>query len=134
MSYRLAGSGWNQFQPDPASRQPAKPVWYVFIAVYTVLDPWWRTENLYETCRVLFQKNWEISASRWFYYKNISRCTIRWMSNMLKWFWLTSKQDKNSHADKQWQVEIGISCSNSNFEAVECCLKLAICGRCVARI
>jgi len=26
------------------------------IAVYTVLDSWWWTENLSETCRVLFQK------------------------------------------------------------------------------
>jgi len=25
-------------------------------AVYTVLDSWWWTENLSETCRVLFQK------------------------------------------------------------------------------
>ena len=40
--------------------------------MYTVLDSWWWTENLSETCRVLFQ----ISASRCFYYKNISRCTV----------------------------------------------------------
>ena len=40
------------------------------IAVCTVLDSWW-TENLSETCRVLFQKEiWEISASCCFYYKN----------------------------------------------------------------
>jgi len=26
------------------------------IAVYAVLDCWWWTENLSETCRVLFQK------------------------------------------------------------------------------
>ena len=39
----------------------------------TVLDSWWWTEKLSETCRVLFQKwIWEISASRWFYYKNIT--------------------------------------------------------------
>ena len=42
-----------------------------YCCVYTVLDFWWWTENLSETCRVLFQKQiWEISASRWFYYKN----------------------------------------------------------------
>ena len=34
-----------------ASKQSAKPV-----AVYTVLDSWWWTENLSETCRGLFQK------------------------------------------------------------------------------
>ena len=25
--------------------------------------------------------NWEISASSWFYYKNLSRCTVTWTSN-----------------------------------------------------
>jgi hypothetical protein len=36
-----------------------------------MLDSWWWTEKLSETWRVLFQKYiWEISASRWFYYKN----------------------------------------------------------------
>jgi len=42
--------------PDPASKQSAKPVWHIPIAVCTVLDTWWRTEKLSETCRVLFQK------------------------------------------------------------------------------
>jgi len=41
------------------------------IAVCTVLDSSWWTEKLSERCRVLFQKYiWEISTSRWFYYKN----------------------------------------------------------------
>jgi len=31
-------------------------VLYTPIAVYTVLDSWWWTENLFEICRVLFQK------------------------------------------------------------------------------
>jgi len=26
------------------------------VAVYTVIDSWWWTENLSETCRFLFQK------------------------------------------------------------------------------
>ena len=39
-----------------------------------MLDSWWWTEKLSGTCRVLFQKLiWEISASRWFYYKNYFR-------------------------------------------------------------
>jgi len=29
---------------------------YILLAVYTVLDSWWWTENLSETCTVLFQK------------------------------------------------------------------------------
>jgi len=52
------------------------------IAVCTVEISWWWTEGLSETCRVLFQKwIWEITASRWFYNKNISRCTVIWKSN-----------------------------------------------------
>ena len=41
-------------------------------AVCTVKISWWWTEELYETCRVSFQKwIWENSASSWFYYKKI---------------------------------------------------------------
>jgi len=55
-----------------SSKQSAKPVWHIPIAVYTALDSWFWTENLSETCRVLFQKYiWEIGASHWFYYKNM---------------------------------------------------------------
>ena len=64
-----------------ASKQSAWPVWHIPIAVCTMLYSWWWTEELSETCRVLFQKIiWEIGASRWFYYKNISRCTVLWTS------------------------------------------------------
>jgi len=53
----------------------------LYIAVYTVKNSWWRTEKLSETCRVLFQKwIWEISASIWFYCKNLSRCAVTWTS------------------------------------------------------
>jgi len=41
------------------------------IAVCTVKNSWWWTEELSETCRVSFQEwIWEISASCWFYYRN----------------------------------------------------------------
>jgi len=41
------------------------------IAACTVKNSWWWTEELSETCRILFQKQiWEIFASSWFYYKN----------------------------------------------------------------
>ena len=43
---------------------------------------WWWSEELSETCRVLFQEwIWEISASSWFYYENLSWCTVTWTSN-----------------------------------------------------
>ena len=51
-------------------------------AVCTVKNSWWWTEELSETFRVSFQKEiWEIDASSWFYYKNLSRCTVTWTSN-----------------------------------------------------
>jgi len=62
-----AGSGRNQFCHDP---------------VCTVKNSWWWTEELSRTCRVLFQKYiGEISASSWFYYKNLYWCTVTWTSN-----------------------------------------------------
>ena len=49
------------------------------IAVCTVKNSWWWKEELYETCGFLFRKQiWEISASSWFYYKNLSRWTVTW--------------------------------------------------------
>jgi len=54
-----------------ASRQ--KTCMTYTIAVYTVKNSWLWTEELSETCRLLFQKYiWEISASSWFYYKKKS--------------------------------------------------------------
>jgi len=52
------------------------------IAVCTVKNSWWWTEELFATCRVLFQKSiWKISASIWFYYKNfVTRWTVTWPS------------------------------------------------------
>jgi len=40
----------------PLASSQQKPVWHTSFDVYTVLDSWWWTENLSETCRVLFQK------------------------------------------------------------------------------
>ena len=70
-----------------ASKQSAYPVWHLPIAMCTVLDSWWWTEKLSETCRVLYQKYiWEIVHVVGFYYKNISRCTVLWMSKNLLYF------------------------------------------------
>jgi len=45
-----------ELHPDHASKQSAKPVWHILIAVCTVLDSWWWTENLSETCRAYIPK------------------------------------------------------------------------------
>jgi len=43
------------------------------IAVCTVKNFWCWTEELSETCRVLFQEKFrEISANSWFYYKKLN--------------------------------------------------------------
>jgi len=43
------------------------------IAVCTVKNSWWWTEELSETCRVSLQEwIWEIRASSWFYYKKFN--------------------------------------------------------------
>jgi len=65
----LAGSGRNVLILLASCQQSC--LTYT-IAACTVKNSWWWTEKLSETCRVLFQKlTWEISASSWFYYKNI---------------------------------------------------------------
>ena len=72
MSYRFAdslwaGSGWNL--PILLASCQQTCMTYT-IAVCTVKNSWWWTEELSETCRVSFQEwIWEISASSWFYYK-----------------------------------------------------------------
>jgi len=56
-----------EFHPDPARKQNCMTY---TIAMCTVRNSWWWTEELSETCRVFFPKwIWEISASSWFYYK-----------------------------------------------------------------
>ena len=45
-------------------------------------DSWWWTVSLSETCRVLYQnKVQKYCILLAFFYKNISRCTVLWMSN-----------------------------------------------------
>jgi hypothetical protein len=53
------------------------------IPVCTVTNSWWWIEELFETCRVLFQKEiYEINASIWFYHNNLPRFTVTWTSNV----------------------------------------------------
>jgi hypothetical protein len=47
-------------------------------------DSWWWTISQSETRRVVYQnKIWEIVHLVGFYYTNMSRCTVLWMSNRL---------------------------------------------------
>ena len=98
MSYRLqlqlASRIRTELVPSWSCLQAvSKPVWHT-IAVCTVKNSWWWTEELSETCRVLFQKQIsEISASSWFYYKRISSlvgrrvCSILVYTELCGWDW-----------------------------------------------
>jgi hypothetical protein len=51
-------------------------------AVSTVKNSWWWTEELSETCRVLFQNKFEkLVQLVGFIIRNLSRCTVTWASN-----------------------------------------------------
>jgi len=54
----------------------------------------YRFADSLQACRV-FSKNkfWEISTSGWFYYKNLSRCTVTWTSNSYAYWYAKQKQD-----------------------------------------
>jgi len=74
MSYRFANSSRTSCQQTFMTHN---------IAACTVKNSWWWTEELSETRSVLFQKTiWKISASNWFYHKNLSRCTVTRTSNL----------------------------------------------------
>ena len=54
---------------------------------HTVLDSWWWTVNLSETCTVLFQNKFEKLVHLGFYYKNVPI----YLYIQLSYFWLKSK-------------------------------------------
>ena len=51
------------------------PVWHIHDAACTVLDSWWWTERMGETCRLLFQNkiNLRYCASAWVYFRRIKQ-------------------------------------------------------------
>jgi hypothetical protein len=66
------GSGWNCSSILILLESCLQTCMTYAIAGCKVNNSWWRTEELIETCRVSFPKiNLEISASSWFYYKEI---------------------------------------------------------------
>jgi len=75
----LAGSRWNISILISLADSQHNLHDKIPVAVYTVLDSWWWTANLSETCTVPFQNKFEKFVHLvGFYYKNISRRTIRW--------------------------------------------------------
>jgi len=75
------------------------------VVVCTVKNSWWRTEELSETWRVSFQKwNWEISASSWFHYKNLTRCTVTWTSKTIPYCNVLYKPrlSRTNHRSPKW--------------------------------
>ena len=69
-----------------ASKQPAVSVWHMPFAVCTVLNSWWWTKRLSETCRVSFQN--KINLIHWYihWYLVGFAIEIRLLCS-LKWKW-----------------------------------------------
>jgi len=66
-----AGSGWNCSSILILLASCRQTSMTYTIAVCTVKNSWWWTEELSEICWVSFQKLiWEITASSWYYYKD----------------------------------------------------------------
>ena len=96
-------------QEVPASKQSTTTVWHIPDAVFRVLNSWWWTKRPPETCRVIFNKL-ENCVSSWFYYRNISRCTVPW----------TSKNNQNTlpAASLTFTVQLYTLASYTNKERI----------------
>ena len=78
---------WVRSSKTICSQAVSKPVWHIPIAVCTVKNAWWWTEELSETCRISFQKKTEkLIHLVGFIIRNLSRCTVTWTSI----WWVTS--------------------------------------------
>ena len=111
----LSGSGWNSCS---VLILLASFMTYT-IAVYTVLDSWWWTEELSETCRVLFLKQiWEISASSWAYCKSLSRCTVTWTSNCTEYGMSLSWLNSQTILDPSGSLRCYDQCRNRDMNTV----------------
>jgi len=79
--------------------------------VCTVKNSWWLTEELSETCRILFQNwIWEISASSWFYYMKLSRCTVTCTSNWFMWVTVALFSRKYRQQSVKHCVYVTVTC------------------------
>jgi hypothetical protein len=79
-SYR-AGSGWNCLSILILVASCQQICMIYTIVVCTVINSWWWTKELSETCRVLFQNKFEKLVHLVdFIIRNLSRCTVTWTS------------------------------------------------------
>ena len=63
-------------------------------------DSWWWTVNLSETCKSSLPKqSLEIVRLLGFYYKNVSQCTVLWMSNS---HWRLFRKDGKYRCKHLW--------------------------------
>ena len=98
-------------QPDPGSKQPPLPVWHTPIAVCTVLDCWWWTENLTETVEFYSKNKFEKLVHvvgfiiRIYHDARSAECQIQNGGNFLSTF-----RDNLSEAFeriKSWPLKVG---------------------------
>jgi len=116
MSYSLwAGSGRNVQDQDrmscSCSQAVSKPVWHI-----PVLCVHWKTpDDGQRNCPKhveFYSKNKfeKISASSWFYYKNLSRCAVTWMSNLYSSFVVTSWWNFSSNCTNPFGKQTSTLC------------------------
>jgi hypothetical protein len=93
-SFRVAaGSGWNCSTILILFESCLKTCMTYTIAVCTVNNSWWWTQELSETCRISFPKYiWEISASSRFNYKE-----MRFVIHLCPLFWFVCVAPKHLH-------------------------------------
>jgi len=73
----------NKYQSWSCSKAVYKPVWHIPLLSVQWINSWLWTEELSETCRVLWQNKFvKLSASSWFYYRDSCFFTenpsVRW--------------------------------------------------------
>ena len=83
---RIRGSGRSSVPYRACSQAVSKIVWHIPLLCIQWRIPDDGQRNCPKHVEFYSKKNWEISASILFYYKNLSRCTITWTSNVSKAF------------------------------------------------
>jgi len=102
--WQLASRIRTELVPFPSwscSQAVSKPVWHI-----PFLRAQWKTpDDAQRNCPKHVElysknKNWVINAPSWFYYKNLSRCTVTWTSKSFPSYSFISLRDLNIYAQQ----------------------------------
>ena len=108
---RLCVEHWYKELPVPSwscSQAVSKPVWHIPIAVCTVKNSWWWTEELSETCRVLFKNNFQklvhLAGFIIRIYSNVDIFFCKVMCLCVTW-WYAFRSGAAGHCGLCWTVQ-----------------------------